>query len=67
MPGDNQSDEAKLRKLGQRIRLGWAKRHPVSERSLQTVRDAVRVQQQRAHPVQPPPPSPGKQPPGLGR
>lgn len=39
--------EANLRKLGQHIREGWAKKHVPSERSLQTVRDAVREQWQK--------------------
>lgn len=38
--------EADLRLLGERLRQGLAKRHPVSARSLKTVQDIVRQQWQ---------------------
>lgn len=44
MPTPNPDPDHALRKMGQHIRAGWAKQHPISERSLQTVRDAVRDQ-----------------------
>jgi hypothetical protein len=42
MPNEPTQDADKLRKLGQRVRDGFAKGHPVPEKSLETVRDAVR-------------------------
>lgn len=42
MPNENTSAEDKLRKLGQRIRDGWAKKHPTSEKQLQTIRGVIR-------------------------
>ena len=42
MPPEPNNAEAALKKLGQRVRAGWAKKHPISERSRQTVRTAVR-------------------------
>ena len=42
MPREIKQAEAALQKLGQRVREGWAKKHPISERSRQTVRTAVR-------------------------
>lgn len=45
---DNITDAAaKLKKLGQRIRDGWAKRHPIADKSLETIRRAVREEWQR--------------------
>ena len=44
MPKQNPDAEAALRKLGQRVRQGHATQHPVSDKSLQTVRDAIREQ-----------------------
>ena len=37
-----QEAEAALTKLGQRVRAGWAKKHPISERSRATVKTTVR-------------------------
>ncbi|MBI3867411.1 MAG: hypothetical protein HY299_02685 [Verrucomicrobia bacterium] len=63
MPDDNPTDtEKKLQKLGQRVRDGFAKKNPTTEKSLETVRDAVREQwekERRARPT-PPSPSPGR-------
>ena len=42
MPREPKQAEAALQKLGQRVRAGWAKKHPISERSLATVRTTVR-------------------------
>lgn len=44
MLNQNTDDEAKLQKLGQRVRDGWAKQNPVQEKSIKTVKDAVREQ-----------------------
>ena len=44
MPRETKQAEAALQKLGQRVRAGWAKKHPISERSRQTVRTTVREQ-----------------------
>lgn len=66
MPPEKNNAEAALKKLGQRVRAGWAKKHPISERSRQTVRTAVREvweQEQKAkreRGQQPPTKSKGK-------
>lgn len=39
--------QADLRRLGRQLRRGLAKRHPVSKRSLETVRAVVRQQWQQ--------------------
>jgi hypothetical protein len=44
MPKQNPDAELALHKLGQRIRDGFAKKHPTPDKSIQTVRDAVREQ-----------------------
>jgi hypothetical protein len=44
MPDDQTANEAKLHKLGQRLRDGFAKQNPTSEKSLGTVRNAIREQ-----------------------
>jgi len=44
MPKPNPDAELALHKLGQRIREGFAKKHPTPDKSLETVRDAVREQ-----------------------
>lgn len=64
MPPEDPNAEASLRKLGQRLRSGVAKRHPVSERSRQTVLDAVRAEHQRIQGAQRslPPAAPAKTP-----
>ena len=36
--------EAALQKLGHRVRLGWAKKHPISDKSLESVKNTVREQ-----------------------
>ena len=45
MPNQNTDAEAKLQKLGQRLRAGHAKQHPMQ--NLDTVRAAVREQYQQ--------------------
>ncbi len=47
MPNQNTDAELALRKLGERLRAGWVKKHPVPEQSLKTVREAVRGQWER--------------------
>lgn len=49
------SDEDKMRKLGARIRSGFAQQYPFSGQSRQTIRDAVRDQHARDQEAQPPP------------
>lgn len=49
MSNDNTKAEAKLRKLGERVRAGWAKLHPVSEKQLAAVRAAVRQEWEQEH------------------
>jgi hypothetical protein len=44
MAKPNTDAELALHKLGQRIRDGFAKKHPTTDKSIQTVRDAVREQ-----------------------
>ena len=47
MPDQNTDAAAKLQKLGQRLRQGFARQHPVPQQSLDTVRDAVRQEWER--------------------
>jgi hypothetical protein len=47
MPKQNPDAELALHKLGQRIREGYAKKHPTTEKNLETVEDAVREQYKR--------------------
>ena len=51
MPNENTDAEAKLKKLGERVRQGWAKQHPTPEKSLETVRQTVREEWQREQAV----------------
>ena len=44
MPNKNTDAEAALKKLGHHLRLGWAKKHPVSDKSLESVKNTVREQ-----------------------
>ncbi|HUD49746.1 MAG TPA: hypothetical protein VMR33_23165 [Candidatus Baltobacteraceae bacterium] len=44
MPNPNPDAEIALHKLGQRIREGHARKHPTPDKSLETVKDAVREQ-----------------------
>ena len=66
MPPEPIDAAAALTKLGQRVRAGWARQHPISERSLATVRGTVRQvweQEQKvksAKTTSPKPPSKGK-------
>lgn len=47
MPDDNTDAQAKLKKLGERVRNGWAKQNPMPEKSRETVRQAVREEWER--------------------
>jgi len=66
MPREQTNAEAALTKLGQRVRAGWARQHPISERSLETVRTTVRQEWEQEQKVKharttaPKPPSKGK-------
>lgn len=42
MPDDTSKEEAKLERLAQAVQAGWAKRHPLTEKHSNLVRDAVR-------------------------
>lgn len=42
MPDQKPDADATLKKLGEHVRQGFAKKHPIPEKSLDTVRDAVR-------------------------
>ena len=61
MPDQNTDAAKKLEKLGQRIHDGFAKEHPIPDRSLETVRQTIREQWEKEKTTktrQPPPPSP---------
>jgi hypothetical protein len=49
MSDDNRKAAANLRKLGERVRAGWAKLHPVSAKQLAAVRAAVVKQWEQEH------------------
>ena len=49
MSDDNKQAAANLRKLGERVRAGWAKLHPVSAKQLAAVRAAVAKQWEQEH------------------
>jgi hypothetical protein len=51
MPDQHTDAEAKLKKLGDRLRQGFAKQHPVSEKNLETVRGAIRDQYEQEQAV----------------
>ena len=64
MPKQNPDAELALHKLGQRIRDGFAKKHPTPDKSLETVKNAVREQyeqEQEAEREKKPPPSAEKE------
>ena len=73
MPNQHTDAEAKLQKLGQRLRAGHAKQHPTQ--NLDTVRAAVREQYEqeqkaeRGKTITPPTPKKEREPkePGLER
>ena len=52
MPKQNPDAEFALHKLGQRIRDGWAKKHAISDKSLETVKNAVREQYEQEQAVE---------------
>ena len=63
MPKQKTDAEAALKKLGQRVHEGWAKKHPVPELSIETVRNTVRQdweQEQQANRTKKPTPAPTK-------
>jgi len=63
MPNQNTDAEAALQKLGHRVRLGWAKKQPISDKSLESVKNTVREQweqEQTASRTSKPAPSPDK-------
>ena len=65
MPDQNTDAEAALQKLGHRVRLGWAKKHPIPDKSLESVKNTVREQweqEQAAGRTSKPTPSPEKRP-----
>ena len=49
MSDDNKKAAANLRKLGERVRAGWAKLHPVTAKQLAAVRAAVAKQWEQEH------------------
>lgn len=49
MSDDNKKAAANLRKLGERVRAGWAKLHPVSAKQLAAVHAAVAKQWEQEH------------------
>ena len=61
MPNQNTDAEAALQKLGHRLRLGWAKKHPIPDKSLESVKNTVREQweQEQAKPQSPTENKPG--------
>lgn len=44
MPDENAEAERVLGVLARRLRMGWAKQHPATDRQLERVREAVREQ-----------------------
>jgi len=63
MPNQNTDADAALQKLGQRVRLGWAKNHPTPDKSLESVKNTVREQweqEQATSRTSKPAPSPEK-------
>jgi hypothetical protein len=60
MPNENTDAESALQKLGHRMRLGWSKKHPVSDKSLESVKNTVREQWEQEQAASKPPSSPVK-------
>ena len=57
MPSPKQTDaEIALHLLGQRVREGWSKQHPLPEKNLTIFKDAVREDFERSKQPAPPPP-----------
>ena len=52
MADQNRQLREKLRKLGRRAQQGWAKLHPVTEKQLAKVREAVIQQWDQTHAAQ---------------
>jgi hypothetical protein len=55
MPDDITEAEAKLRKLGERLRQAWARERPLTQEESETVRQAVRTQWEQGHREKPVP------------
>ena len=51
MPKQNPDAEAALQKLGHRLRLGWAKEHPIQDKNLESVKGTVREQWEKEQEV----------------
>jgi hypothetical protein len=49
MSKEDEKAEAKLARLGERLERGFAKLHPISEKHLEAVRQAVRERWQENH------------------
>ena len=65
MPDQNTDAEAALQKLGHRVRLGWAKKHPIPDKNLESVKNTVREQweqEQTASRTSKPAPTKDRQP-----
>jgi hypothetical protein len=65
MPKQTPDAEAALHKLGQRLREGFAAKHPTQEKDIQAVKDAVRgqyEQEQKAEREKTPAPEAEKEP-----
>ena len=63
MPNKHTDAEAALKKLGHHLRLGWAKKHPVSDKSLESVKNTLREQWEKEQVTErprKPAPSPSK-------
>lgn len=60
MPNNDTDAEAKLKKLGQRVRDGWAKQHAMPAQSMETVRQTVREEWEREQTAKRGKPSPGR-------
>ena len=69
MPEQSTDAAAKLKKLGERLRAGIAKRHPIADKGLEIVRQTVREEWRReqeikrSRPVPPPSKSRVRKPP----
>jgi hypothetical protein len=64
MPNQNTDADAAMKKLGHHVRLGWAKKHPIADKSLESVRDVIRekweLEQQTKRTATKPAPAPSK-------
>jgi hypothetical protein len=64
MPNRNTDADTAMKKLGHHVRLGWVKKHPVADKSLESVRDVIRekweLEQQTKRTAAKPTPTPSK-------